>query len=452
MKTLYTLIVFLFCFITSCSSQSTDITGKWYGKADVGGFNMRIVFDITDSEDGYTATMLSPDQSDQEIPATTVIYEEDRLKITIQNIGFVYEGTVTKEGTIEGGFTQSGQQFGLNMSRKEIVSNNQRPQEPVPPFPYQVKEVTFFNEDAGIHLAGTLTIPRSFDNFTAVVLVSGSGPQNRDEELLGHKPFWVLADYLTRQGIAVLRFDDRGVGESEGIYEEANLSDFASDAKAAIDFLKTEAKINKDKIGVIGHSEGGAIAFMLAAQKVPAFIVTLAAPGVNGPDLLRMQRKGLFQASGIPDEYIDQFNDYMTKAQEIAVNAKDKQELRDGINTLFTGTPIEKQIEPAIQQLSSPEIVSFLKYDPKDYYKDIKCPVFALNGMRDMQVPSGENLSAILENIKANGNKEITTKPYFNLNHLFQTASTGLPNEYGMIEETFNTEAMDDIAKWILER
>lgn len=449
MKQLFTLSIILLFSISSCSSQS-DITGQWYGSVDIGGFNMRINFDIQQSGDGYTATMVSPDQSNEVIPVTSVTFKGSKLNIRIDNIDFTYTGTLQKDGIIKGSFEQMQQTNELNLSRTEIKSA-QHSQEPAPPYPYKSENVTFTNEEAGIRLTGTLTIPRSFDNFTAVVLVSGSGPQNRDEEIMGHKPFLVLADHLTRQGFAVLRYDDRGVGESEGDYSQATLEDFASDAKAAIEFLKTRKEINKGNIGIIGHSEGGAIAFMLAAQNEPAFIITLAGAGLPGPELLALQRKAIFQASGIPDDYINTFNQYLAEAQQIAINAKSIYELREGITKIFTGTPVEKQIEPAIQQFSSPEIISFLKYAPKEYFKKITCPVLALNGMKDLQVVCAENLSAIKSGIEANGNKYVTTKAYFNLNHLFQTANTGLPGEYAQIDETFNIEVMDDITEWLKE-
>jgi pimeloyl-ACP methyl ester carboxylesterase len=450
MKQFLFLSVFVLFSVSSCSYQA-DITGKWYGSIDMGGFNMRIVFDIKQSGYEYSATMQSPDQTKEEIPVTAVTCEKNKLIIRIDNIDFLYKGKVGKDGIIRGEFTQMGQTQKLDLSHTEIASVTHS-QEPMPPFPYQAEDVTFENSEAGIRLAGTLTLPESPDNVTAVVLISGSGPQNRNEEIVGHKPFLVLADYLTRQGIAVLRFDDRGVEESQGDYTKATLADFATDVKAAVAYLKTRNEINKDKIGLIGHSEGGGIAFMLASQKVPAFIITLAGVGVTGPELLAMQRKALFQASNIPDEYIDTYNEYMAEAQQVAVEAKSAYELREGITKVFTGTPVEKQIEPAIQQFSSPEIVSFLQYDPAEYFKNIQCPVFALNGMRDLQVPSGENLSAILNDITANGNKNVRTKPYFNLNHLFQTAMTGHPDEYGAIEETFNEEALHDLSEWIKER
>lgn len=450
MKSLCALAFFVCCFVTSCSSQ-VDVTGKWYGSFDAGGFDMRLIFTIEHSEEGYTATMLSPDQTDREIPVTSITFINNELAVGISDIDFSYTGKLNSNEVIEGTFTQGGQTFALNLSREEIKLAT-RIQEPQPPYPYKEENITFQNEKAAIKLAGTLTLPRSSGEFTAVVLVSGSGAQNRNEELLGHKPFLVLADYLTRRGIAVLRFDDRGVGESEGDYRQATIADFATDAEAAINYLKTRKEVNKNKIGIIGHSEGGGIAFMLAAEQKPAFIVTLAGPGVNGPDLLRLQRKAIFTASGIPEIYIDQFNDYMTQAQELAVRASGRAELEEGIRKLFTGTQMEKQIEPAVNQLSSPEIVSFLKYDPQSYFKKINCPVLALNGMLDMQVTCGENLSAIMDGITANGNKEVTTKPYFGLNHLFQTATTGLPGEYGTIDETINNEVLQDIADWLLKR
>lgn len=450
MRNIFVLLLLACVFAMSCSSQP-GITGKWYGSTDVGGFKMRIVFDIAQPDGNYSATMLSPDQTSQEIPVTSITYINNELSIAIANINFKYTGKLNAEGIIEGAFVQNGQSFQLNLAREKIEVAK-RLQDPEPPYPYQAEDVTFPNEKAGIKLAGTLTMPNGAAPFSAVVLVSGSGPQNRNEELLGHKPFLVLADYLTRRGIAVLRYDDRGVGESEGNYAQAGISDFATDAEAAMDYLKTRKEINKEKIGIIGHSEGGCIAFMLAAEQKPSFIVSLAGAGVDGQHLLRIQREALFIASGIPEVHIAQFNDYMAQAQTIAIEAKTKTDIEVGVTELFKGTLMEKQTEPAIEQLSSPEIISFLKYDPAPYFKKINCPVLALNGMKDLQVPCGVNLDAILNGISANGNKQVMTKPYFNLNHLFQTANTGLPSEYGAIEETFNEEALKDIIDWIVEQ
>ena len=410
---------------------------------------MRIAFDIQKSEEGYSANMQSLDQSAEMAPATLVKLENDELLIEISNIGFVYKGKVIESKGIEGTFTQAGQTFKLDLSQNEIIERD-RPQEPKPPYPYKVEEITFSNKSADIKLAGTLTLPESLGTCASVILISGSGPQNRDEELMGHKPFFVLANYLTRQGMAVLRYDDRGVGMSEGDYRHASLEDFASDAEAGIAYLKTRKEIDTDKIGVIGHSEGGCIAFILAAKQSPAFVITLAAPGVDGQRLLHTQREELFKVSGVAPESIVQINDYMRQAQNIAIKATSRFELEKNITDLFTGTFMENQISPIIEQLSSSEIVNILKYDPKVCFKEIHCPVLALNGTKDLQIPCNENLSAILEGITANGNKKVTIKAYDNLNHLFQTAETGLPSEYGAISETFNDGVLKDIANWLL--
>ena len=449
MKRYYLLLASLLCITPFCLSQP-NATGKWYGMADVGGFKLRIVFDIQKSEQGYSANMQSLDQSAETIPATLVKLEDDKLLIEISNVGFSYKGILNKSAVIEGAFTQAGQTFKLNLSQNEITAN-ERPQEPKPPYPYKVEEVVFTNESANIRLSGTLTFPEVSGSYTSVILVSGSGPQNRDEELMGHKPFLVLADYLTRQGIAVLRYDDRGVGMSEGDYSRAGIDDFVSDAEAGIAYLKTRKDINKDKIGIIGHSEGGSIAFALAAKQIPSFIVTLASPGVDGQRLLHTQREELFKAAGVASENIAQINDYMRQAQNIAIKVTSRFDLEKSIADLFMGTPMENQIAPIIEQLSSPEIVSILKYDPKAYFKKIHCPVLALNGMKDLQVPYNENLSAILEGITANGNKKVAIKSYDSLNHLFQTSETGLPSEYGAISETFNDDVLRDIANWLSE-
>ena len=288
------------------SAFSQDIKGTWYGVLNAA--DLPLVFNISEKDGGYSATMDSPKQGAKGIPMSKVNFENAKLTITYTNAGIEYEG-VWQNDSIVGTFKQNGMTFPLNLSRTEqepvpVI----RPQDPKLPYPYNSENVKFENKQAGITLAGTLTLPKEGENFPVAVLVTGSGPQNRDEELVGHKPFLVLSDYLTRNGIAVLRYDDRGVAESGGNYSTATLDDFVSDATAAVNYLKTRKEIDSKKIGIIGHSYGGTIAFLLASEKNNdlAYIVSMAGVAIPGDSLLRIQRYLLAHAMGISDEDIEE--------------------------------------------------------------------------------------------------------------------------------------------------
>lgn len=448
MKKIQILFLFLIPF-TLCSAQ--DITGKWYGNPQVGAIKLRIIFDIQKTNDGYQGIMLSPDQTNQEFNADQITFLNDTLTINVKTLNFIYKGTFKEGENCEGLFVQNGMPFQMNLSRTPILLN--RPQEPKPPYPYTSEDITFRNERAGITLAGTLTLP-SIEKKTcpAVVLITGSGPQNRDEELLGHKPFLVLADYLTRNGIVVLRYDDRGFGESEGIYADAVLLDHAEDARSALHYLKNRKEVDSRKTGALGHSMGGTIALVLAAEKEVAFVVSLAGMGTTGSELLNQQREALLKASGAPDEFIDSYNSAMNQAEQLALKTDDKELLKTQLTELFQGTSLAGQEEVSATQLLSPEIKSLVAFDPQSYLIKITCPVLALNGEKDLQVLAASNLRAIEEGISPNGNKNVNIKSYPGLNHLFQPATTGLPKEYGQIEESISPQVLFDIFQWISEQ
>jgi len=396
---------------------SQDIAGSWYGVLNV-GTKIPLVINISKKDGGYSATMDSPAQGAKGIPVSAVSFENGKLTFSISNINVEYEG-ICRVDSITGTFKQNGMSFPLSLSRtpttKESLAPPARPQDPKPPFPYRSEDVKFENKSAGITLAGTLTLPQEGKKFPVAVLVTGSGPQNRNEEVFNHKPFLVLSDYLTRNGIAVLRYDDRGVAESGGNYLTATLEDFASDASAAVNYLKTRKEINPKKIGVIGHSEGGTIAFMLASDKNNglAYIVSMAGMAIPGDSLLRIQRYLLSKAMGISDE-------------DIAKNEKVVEDI-------------------TANQMMYPEMKSLINCNPAAALAKIKCPVLALNGEKDLQVPPDINLDRIKALVKG----KVTTKKYPGLNHLFQHCATGLPTEYGNIEETMSPEVLNDIATWI---
>jgi len=456
---IFILLVMIMCSIIA--NEENDIVGQWSGVLNVQGMNMRLVFHIDKSDESYTATMDSPDQGAFGIPVATTTYENSTLTLEIPSIGLFYEADLL-EDTIVGTFKQGGLSLPLTLERTftEATPFN-RPQEPIPPFPYRSEDVTFENREAGVTLSGTLTMPTRGRNFRAVILISGSGPQDRNEEVFGHKPFLVLADHLTRQGIAVLRFDDRGVGLSTGDHATATTADFATDVESAIDYLKTRREINNRNIGLIGHSEGGIIAPMVASRSNDvAFVVMLAGTGMRGAILMLKQAELILQASGMSEDFIR--NNMLINAQAFAIIVSQEEpvpselinayllEIKDDIEqVLAPGMSVEDHIELLVTQLSTPWMQYFLRYDPAPTLELVKCPVFALNGENDLQVPARENLSIIQSALERGGNKRVTIKEYPGLNHLFQECETGLPANYVMIEQTISPEVLKDIADWI---
>ena len=296
--------ILAFTLLATFSLNAQDIIGQWNGTLKVQGTQLRLVFNINKTDKGISATMDSPDQGAKGIPVTNTSFENSTLKIAITNSKIEYEGVLNPDNIIVGNFKQGGQIFPMNLSKEKIEREKlNRPQEPGKPYTYYSEDLTFENKKAGISLAGTLTMPAKDGIFPVVILISGSGPQNRDEELLGHKPFLILSDYLTKNGIAVLRYDDRGTALSKGDFKTATSADFATDVESAIAYLKTRKEINKKKIGLMGHSEGGLIAPMVASKsKDVAFIVLLAGTGIQGDKLLLLQQKLIGKVSGISDE------------------------------------------------------------------------------------------------------------------------------------------------------
>lgn len=450
--------------LISLSFFGQEIAGQWNGVLKVPGAQLRLVFDIQKIANGISATMDSPDQGAKGIPASTSSFENSALKITVANLKIEYEGTLGKDSIIVGNFKQAGQSFPMNLSKEKVEKEALiRPQEPQKPYPYYSGDIIFENKKAGINLAGTLTLPKKEGDFPVVILISGSGPQNRDEELLGHKPFLVISDYLTKNGIGVFRYDDRGIGQSKGNFKTATSTDFATDVESAIAYLKTRKEINKNKIGLIGHSEGGIIAPMVASKsKDVAFIVLLAGTGIQGDQLLLLQQELIGKASRMSDEDLQKNKlsnrkifdivNKSTNTEQLQIDLTNyiKQTLKDNPNSKKTsGMSEEDFVKLQVQQIATPWMHYFIRYNPAPTLEKVKCPVLALNGEKDLQVPPKENLGAIKEALSKGGNKNTTIKELPNLNHLFQECKTGSPQEYATIEQTFSPTALTEILKWI---
>ncbi|MBF6597869.1 MAG: alpha/beta hydrolase [Fermentimonas sp.] len=456
--------ILLIVLFSSISLAAQDITGQWNGELKVQGIQLRVVFNVTSDNGELKSTMDSPDQGVKGIPTTATTFENTTLKITIINAGIEYVGTLGDDNIIVGTFKQAGHSFPMNLSKEEIEKEViARPQEPVKPYPYYSEDITFENKEAEITLAGTLTLPNENGVFPVVILISGSGPQNRDEELLGHKPFLVLSDFLTRNGIAVLRYDDRGTAQSKGDFKTATSADFATDVESAIEYLKSRNEINKKQIGLIGHSEGGIIAPMVANKsKDVAFIILLAGTGLQGDQILLSQQKLIGKASGISDEALQENELINRKAFDVVKESNSLEQLNIDLTNLLNqflvdnptteipqGVSSEDFVKLQVAQVTNPWMRYFIKYDPSPALEKVKCPVLALGGEKDLQVPSKENLEAIKKALSKGGNKKITIKELPNLNHLFQESNTGTPNEYATIEQTLSPIALNEILKWI---
>jgi fermentation-respiration switch protein FrsA (DUF1100 family) len=432
------------------------LDGTWLGSLDTGSLKLRIVFKIATSAGQLTAQLQSPDQSPAWINVTSITRTGDALSIALKQLGATYEGKIAADAnSIDGTFTQLGNPLTLTLKRVTDQSQLElpRPQNPVKPYPYREEDVTYINKAAGVTLAATLTIPPGKGPFPAVLLIAGSGPHDRDESLLGHKPFLVLSDYLTRKGIVVLRADKRGVGKSTGNYDTATTADFASDAEAGVAWLKTRSEVDPHKIGLVGHSEGGTIAPMAAvADPAVAFIVMMAGSGVPGDQIIVEQGRLIAMADGESKEKADEDAEKERETLAAVETEKSPAALKRllGVKLAAEGAP-DAQIDAQVKTLTSPWIRFFLTYDPAVSLRKLTIPVLALNGSLDLQVPPAQNLPPIRKALAEAGNQHAEVDELPGLNHLFQSAKTGSPAEYGQIEETISPVALDKIANWILK-
>ena len=437
-------------------AKASDIDGAWMGTLDAGAAKLRIVFHIVNTADGLTATMDSLDQDIKGLPVTKVTRDGSSLKLELKQIGGVFEGTIDKDLTsVSGTWSQSGNSLPLQLKRVKNSAELEvpRPQNPTKPYPYREEEVSFENSGAGIKLAGTLTIPPGKGPFPAVVLVAGSGAHDRDEALMGHRPFLVLSDYLTRRGIAVLRYDKRGVGESGGTYATATTSDFADDAEAGLAYLEKRGEVDPNKIGLIGHSEGGMIAPMLAARNSSvAYIVMMAGPGIPGDELLVEQTLLIAEANGQTHETAEKAAGEERIILSLVKDETDSAVLEKKLREQLTGQVPEAQIGAAIKSTSSPWFRYFISYDPAVALRKVKCPVLAVIGSKDLQVPPEQNIPAIRKALEDAGNQKFEIDELPDLNHLFQTAKSGSPAEYAQIEETISPIALEKISAWMAKQ
>jgi pimeloyl-ACP methyl ester carboxylesterase len=460
--------------VQASAFPNEDIEGIWQGTLKFSGIELRIIFTISrSSDDTLTATYDVPEQDAIDVPVDRMTFDNKNRDVRMEIIPIqgVFEGRLSEDGQkIDGNWIQSGMTLPLVLERTHKKLEIKRPQEPQEPFPYKTEEVAYKNIDARITLAGTLTLPSTEGTFPAVLLLSGSGAQDRDEAVFGHRPFLVLADYLTRRGIAVLRVDDRGVGGSTGNFDKATAEDYVSDAMAGLTYLRSRKEINHESMGLVGHSEGGMIASMVAVRSPEmAFIVLIASPGLAIKEMEFSEQARILKEKGSGNDLIAR-NRALQESLFAVINQEfDSKVVRDKFTSLitkfFNGLSEEEKkiaglseenlkfrIHAQFQRLHSPWFRYYLDFDPGMVLKKVTCPVLAVNGEKDVQVTPRENLEAIARALKAGGHKNYAVKELPGLNHLLQTAETGNISEYGKIEETMSPTALQIIGDWILEQ
>ena len=445
----------------SVSYAEDRVAGHWEGQIDIPGQPITLKVDLASNDGDWSGTIDIPVQGAKGLPLSDIhVVEEDgsmQVKFSIRGVpgNPTFDGQL-QDGAISGTFSQSGATFGFRLSR-ESVKGPARPQEPKPPFPYKIEEVTFQN--GAVNLAGTLTLPQGDGPFPAVLLISGSGLQDRDETLVGHKPFWVLADHLSRAGITVLRVDDPGIGKSTPHPKPPTTADFATDVEAGVAFLKQDDRMGR--IGLIGHSEGGLIAAIVASRSNDVdFVVLMAGPGVPGAELLRKQNERIFDAAGIAGERKQNLLTLLDRLFTTLTSDMAEDEQRRVVEEIvrkqleINGTPPaqqdEAQVQALVEQSLTPWMRYFLTFDPRPALEKIRVPVLALNGELDVQVDAEQNLTAIAAALNKGGNRNVTVHRLPEHNHLFQHAHTGLMNEYAAIEETLSPKVLDLIRDWVL--
>lgn len=463
MKTVITFIIIFIISIASVFSQ--DISGDWSGEAKRGDNLINFIFKIEQENATYATTMDVPTFRVSGIKPTATTFTNGNLTIDGSNIGMSYVGTFNHETQqFEGTYKEGGLELALNLKKGAVkIVDAKRPQEPVKPYPYHEEEVVFENTEANISLAGTLTLPNKNGTFPVAILISGSGPQDRDESYMGHKPFLVLSDHLTRQGIGVLRFDDRGFGASTGDFGSATTEDFSKDVLSAIAYLKTRKDVDIKNIGLIGHSEGGIIAPLAANNSEDvAFMVLLASTGISGTELSVMQSKTLRQFP-VKDEVA--FEKNTRKAIAIVTSDKSESEIEqeltahynDFLRPILTSLNVPEEkinlfIESELKTSLKPWSRYFLQYNPADEIEKLQIPVLSLNGSKDSQVHAKVNQEGIRKALNKGGNKDFKIVELDNLNHFFQECETGRIDEYRKIDQTFSPIALEEISSWIIKR
>ena len=463
--------------LLACALLLTTITayaqelfiGKWHGAMDVGQ-ELKIGFNISKNESGaYIATLDVPSQNVKGMACSDVTVKDNDITIKMTMLNGKFTGNLKSANTIAGTWTQNGMDLPLDLSRSDKEIELVRPQTPKDPLPYNSEDIIYYSENKSIEYGATITYPKDGKQHAAILLITGSGPQNRDEEIFGHKPFAVVADYLTRKGYVVMRVDDRGVGKTTGKHTGATSADFARDANLALDYLKKKKYVDKSKLGIWGHSEGGAIAPIVANQRKDIdFLILMAAPGVKVTELMTEQNEALLKSSGMPDEYVKAYVALYKDIVTILVDSKTQPEAAKkmhelmhewrgktdsavvvkitGITDEYTETRFSNEF---LKLMEDPWMMYFLRYDPQLELKNLSAKVLALNGDKDVQVISKTNLQGIEASLKESKSKVYNLHEIKGVNHLFQECKTCTVLEYGQLEQTIKPAVLDIVGAWL---
>ena len=458
---LTTLLVSANCF------AKNDPVGIWQGLLNAGK-QLRVVFIISEGNGKLSATMESPDQGVKDIPCSDVSVKGDSLHIELASLKSGYSGRFEADGSVAGVLNQGGMKFNLILKKVDKVEGPERPQTPVPPFAYKSEDVIYHNKDKSIQYGATITIPNGKGPFPAIIMSTGSGSQNRDEELMGHKPFAVIADYLTKKGYIVLRVDDQGVGKTTGNPETATTADYAKDVMVGLEYLKTRKEADKKKLGIMGHSEGGLIAEMVAAEnKDVHFIVILAGPGINIIQLMEEQNAAVLRNARLSQEaieaYLPLYGEIATIVANVSSHKEAEEQIAAAIHTwkakthpnivLAFGMNTDEGVSEMVKEFTglydAPWWRFFIAQEPKQYLEKLNCKVLALNGEKDIQVISESNLAGIRAALAKSKSPKYDVQEMKGLNHLFQKCNSCTIQEYGTLTETFSPEALAVIGDWL---
>jgi alpha/beta superfamily hydrolase len=462
------ILLWTFFATTVLAQNSTKVIGTWEGKINV-GVSLRVVFNFTkDSSGNIKGTTDSPDQGVKGIPCTNIIVRNDSLFLEIQSLKATYAGKIENDSTINGQLTQ-GRSIDLALKKVLKVSSLFRPQTPQPPYSYAIEDIEYDNADKSLRYGATITIPKGKGPFPSVLLITGSGPQNRDEEILGHKSFAVIADHLTKNGFIVLRVDDRGMGKSTGDFSRSTTADFTKDANVSLDYLKHRKEVDVKHLGIIGHSEGGMIAPMIASERKDIdFIILLAGPGEKISALMEEQNVAVLISAGFKKDAAEAYGKLYHNMIPAIITSNNINEAKVKLTkvieewkmvtpeniiiatTGITNDSTQKQyVNTFASSLSTPWFKYFLQFDPQLYLIKLHCKVLALNGDRDLQVNSKTNLAAITASLKKSKSPAYQVKEMPGLNHLFQHCKKCTVQEYGELEETFSPEVLKLMSDWI---
>ncbi|OON71141.1 hypothetical protein B0919_00540 [Hymenobacter sp. CRA2] len=438
------------------AAPAPTLTGDWQGALQVMGTEIPLVFHLRQQPDNqYTGTMDSPKQQAFGLPLAAVTVRVDSVVLRLSQPAAQFAGRLSADGKqLSGAWQQAGRSVPLTLTHQAAGTASpavRRPQDPQPPFPYRAEDVSFANAAAGIKLGGTVTVPAGKGPFPAVVLLTGSGAQDRDETIFGHRPFRLLADYLTRRGFVVLRYDDRGVGHSGGTAATFTITDGVTDAQAAMAYLRSRSDVKGSQIGLLGHSEGAMIGLTAAASATsPAFLISLAGPAVRGLESILRQAEDLGRAAGIPAEQLAANKAVNQQVYMTVLSTPDNAQAQTHVVALLQQAGLSAaQAQQQAALMVGPGYRQLLSFDPQPLLTKVKCPVLALNGSKDLQVAASVNIPAWEKGVRAGGNQDVTAQELPGLNHLFQTANTGLSQEYGQIEETFAPSALAVIGDWL---